>query len=85
MQERDWQTVAINYREHLFWTLVLVQLIVLSVIIIPNPGLAKWAKNLLGPWYYHDFIWMIISALGLGCILIISKALERLVFLNLEQ
>jgi asparagine N-glycosylation enzyme membrane subunit Stt3 len=85
MQKHDWQTVIINYRERLFWVLVLVQLTAISIFAIPNPELVKWAKNLLGSWYYDDFIWMVICAVGFGCILITSKVFEKLIFSNLEQ
>lgn len=85
MQERNWQTVVIHYRERLFWVLVLLQLTAISIFAIPNPELAKWTKSLLGPRYYDDFIWMVICGVGFGCILVVSKVLEKIVFLSLEQ
>jgi hypothetical protein len=85
MQKHNWQTVAANYRERVFWILVIGQMYAFYLFVVPNPSLIAWAKDQMGSWYYDDFIWMVIWVIVFGCILIISKALEKLAFLNLEQ
>lgn len=85
MKERDWKTVAANYRERIFWVLVVAQMYVVTLLIIPNESFIHWAKDQMGSWYHHDYIWLFIYLICFGCILIISKTLEKLIFLNLEH
>ena len=85
VQEHDWQTVANRYRERLFWVLVLLQLTVVYFFVAPNENIVKWAKYEMGSWYYYDFIWLFIFLICFGGILLISKVIEKLIFINLEQ
>lgn len=84
-QEHDWQTLAAHYRYRLLWALVLFQMTAVYLFVVPNENIVKWAKYKMGSWYYYDLIWLLIGLICFGAILLISKALEKLIFINLEQ
>lgn len=84
-QEHDWQTVAIHYRERLFWVLFSLQLTAFNLFVISNEKFASWARYQMSSWYYQGYIWIFIYLACLGGILLVSKILEKLIFINIEQ